>query len=291
MKFAFIDVEKACWPIEILCAVLDVSRSGFYAWRKRPPAARVVADAALGVAIRESHGRGRSAYGSPRIHRDLAARGLRVGRKRVERLMRENGIEARRKRRFRATTDSNHDDAIAPNVLDREFDLSVLNKAWVTDATYIWTLEGWLYLCAILDLCSRRVVGWAMGETNDRHLAIEALRRALCSRPVEPGLVHHSDRGSTYASGDYRGALEAGGMVASMSRKGDCWDNAVAESFFASLKGELVDHERYATRAAATASIADYIDNFYNPVRRHSTIGYVSPIEYELNLQCGKRVA
>ena len=291
MRFAFIDAEKACWPVGIMCSVLDVSRSGFYAWKTRPIADRAVADASLGVALCESHLRGRSAHGSPRIHRDLAARGVRVGRKRIERLMRQNGIQARRKGRFRATTDSNHVDPIAPNLLNREFDVSAPNKAWVTDATYIWTLEGWLYLCAILDLCSRRVVGWAVGETNDRHLAIEALRRAVCSRPVEPGLVHHSDRGSTYASGDYRRALEAGGMVASMSRRGDCWDNAVAESFFASLKGEFVDHEKYASRATATASIADYIDNFYNPVRRHSTIGYVSPIEYELNLQSCKSAA
>ena len=291
MRFAFIDAEKARWPIGILCVVLQVSRSGFYAWMARPLGERAVADAALGIAIRESHVRGRSACGSPRIHRDLAARGVRIGRKRVERLMRQNGIEARRKRRFRATTDSNHADPIAPNVLDREFNVSAPNKAWVTDATYIWTLEGWLYVCAILDLCSRRVVGWAMGETNDRHLAIEALRRALRSRPVEPGLVHHSDRGSTYASADYRRALEVGGMVASMSPKGDCWDNAARESFFASLKGELVDHKNCATRADAVASVADYIGNFYNPVRRHSTIGYFSPIEYELNFQSGRYAA
>jgi putative transposase len=222
---------------------------------------------------------------------DLKARGVRVSRKRIERLMRENGIVARRKRRFRHTIDSNHADPIAPNKLQRSFDVALPNVAWVTDATYIWTWEGWLYLAAILDLCSRRVVGWAIGETNDRHLALEALRRAVSSRPVKPGILHHSDSGSTYASGDYRAALKAGGFVASRSRKGDCWDNAVAESFFASLKGELVDHEKYATRAAAAASIADYIESFYNPVRRHSSIGYISLIEYELRLQSGKSAA
>ena len=269
MKFAFIRVEKAQYPVGVLCDVLDVSRSGFYASSKRPLATRTTTDALLVIEIRIVHKRLRGIYGSPRMHRELRAKGYRVGRKRVERLMRENGLRGRLKRRFRRTTDSNHAQPIAPNILHRDFATDAPNEAWVTDVTYIATDEGWLYLAAILDLFSRRVVGWATSTTNDRGLALEALASAVRSRRPLPGLVHHSDRGSPYASDDYREALRARGIVASMSRKGDCWDNAVAESFFA-------------TRAAAVASLTNYIDGFYNPVRRHSYLGYVSPIEFEL---------
>jgi len=208
-----------------------------------------------------------------------------VSKKRVARVMREKKLVARRKRSFRRTTDSNHDSPIAPNVLERNFDQEAPNKVWVTDVTYIATAEGWLYLAVMLDLFSRRVVGWATSDTNDRLLALDALDQALRARRPGAGLVHHSDRGSPYASEDYRKALRDGGITASMSRTGDCWDNAVAESFFATLKGELVDHERYATRAAAVASIGDYIERFYNTQRRHSHLGYVSPIEFELRSQ------
>ncbi len=284
MKFAFIDAEKAAFPISVLCGALGVARSGYYAWRRRPVPPRLKADARLRVEIAATHKRSRGTYGSPRVHKELQARGLRVGKKRVERLMREGGIVARRKRRFRRTTDSNHPAPIAPNIVQRKFEVAQPNKAWVTDVTYVWTLEGWLYLAAILDLFSRRVVGWAASANNDRFLALTALNRALASRKIQPGLVHHSDRGSPYASEEYRRALSAKGLVSSMSRKGDCWDNAVAESFFATLKGELTDHETYATRDAAIRSIGDYIDGFYNPQRRHSTIGYISPIEFELKL-------
>jgi putative transposase len=200
-------------------------------------------------------------------------------------LMNEKGLAAQRKRRFRRTTDSNHDGPIAPNLLERSFVQEAPNKVWVTDVTYIFTAEGWLYLAAMLDLFSRRVVGWATSDTNDRFLALEALYQALRARRPRAGLMHHSDRGSPYASEDYRHALRDRGITASMSRTGDCWDNAVAESFFASLKGELVDHERYATRAAAVASIGEYIESFYNTERRHSHLGYVSPIEFELRAQ------
>ena len=231
------------------------------------------------------HRRSRRTYGSPRVHADLRAKGRRVGKKRVERLMRKNGLAAQRKRRFRRTTDSNHDGPIAPNVLERQFVQEAPNTVWVTDVTYIFTAEGWLYLAVMLDLFSRRVVGWATSDTNDRFLALDALYRSLRARRPQTGLVHHSDRGSPYASEDYRDALRDRGITASMSRTGDCWDNAVAESFFATLKGELVDHERYATRTAAVASIGDYIESFYNIERRHSHLGYVSPIEYELRSQ------
>jgi len=280
--FELVKAEKAHYPIAVLCSVLSVSRSGFYAWERRPKPARAKADAALVLDIRAAHKLGRGTYGSPRVHAELQAKGMSVGENRVARLMREDGLRARQKRRFRRTTDSNHTDPIAPNILQRNFEPEAPNQSWATDVTYVHTGEGWLYLAVMLDLFSRRVVGWAASITNDRALALEALQRALTARKPEPGLVHHSDRGSPYASDDYRRALEERGLVASMSRTGDCWDNAVAESFFASLKAELVDHERYASHAAAVASIADYIENFYNPLRRHSHLGYLNPIEYEL---------
>jgi putative transposase len=282
VKFAFIEAKEVAFPVHAMCRVLGVSSSGFYAWRKRPASPRATSDAQLTVDIVAAHKRGRRAYGSPRVHRELRARGVRVGKKRIERLMRKNGIQGRRKRRFRRTTDSNHALPIAPNVLQRKFEVDAPNEAWVTDVTYVWTDEGWLYLAAILDLFSRRIVGWSASTTNDTELALSALRCALKTRKPDPGLVHHSDRGSPYASSDYREALDAHGITASMSRTGDCWDNAVAESFFGTLKAELVDHEHYGSRSAAIASIADYIEMFYNLQRRHSFLGYVSPIEFEL---------
>jgi putative transposase len=205
-----------------------------------------------------------------------------VGKKRIERLMRENGLQARRKRRFRRTTDSRHSLPIARNIVARRFRVAAPNRVWVTDVTAIWTLQGWLYLAAMLDLYSRRVVGWAISESNDTRLALKALQPALLARRPPAGLVHHSDRGSPYASAEYRAALGRSGIVASMSRKGDCWDNAVAESFFATLRAELVDHEHYATQQAAINSIAEYIENFYNVERRHSFLGHLNPIEFEL---------
>jgi transposase InsO family protein len=277
-----VDAEKAHFPIEVLCETLEVSRSGFYAWRKRPPPTRAKVDAQLAVEIVATHKRSRSTYGSPRVHAELHAKGVRVSEKRVARLMRQNGLRARQKRRFRRTTDSNHAQPIAPNVLERQFEPQAPNQAWATDVTYIHTAEGWLYLAVLLDLFSRRVIGWAASDTNDRALALQALDRGLRARRPGAGLVHHSDRGSPYASDDYRSLLREHGIVASMSRTGDCWDNAVAESFFATLKAEHVEHQRYPTRAAAIISIGDYIDNFYNPQRRHSHLGYINPIEYEL---------
>jgi transposase InsO family protein len=267
-----------------MCEVLDVSRSGYYAWQGRPASARDQEDDELVVAIKAAHKVGRSKYGSPRVHRALRKNGKRVGKKRVARLMRREGIVAKRRKSFRITTDSKHTDPIAPNILNREFYIAQPNPAWVTDVTYIWTHQGWLYLAAILDLCSRRVVGWATSANNDRELALEALGRATTSRRPRPGLLHHSDRGSVYASFDYRKTLSNCAMTPSMSRKGDCWDNAVAESFFATIKGEMLDEQTFETRAEATAAIADYIDAFYNVHRLHSSIGYVSPIEFEMRL-------
>jgi transposase InsO family protein len=282
VKFAFIAAEKAQHPVTVLCSVLGVSSSGFYAWRKRPPSERATSDARLAVEVRLAHKRGRGSYGSPRVHRELKARGHRVGKKRVERLMRKEGIQGQQKRRFRRTTDSNHTQPVAANLLARNFEAPAPNVAWVTDVTYVWTLEGWLYLAVLLDLFSRRVVGWAVSETNDRVLALTALRRALAERRPRPGLVHHSDRGSPYASDDYQAVLREHGLVCSMSRRADCYDNAVAESFFATIRAELLDHELHATRAAAVTALSAYIEDFYNLVRRHSSNDYVSPVEFEL---------
>jgi putative transposase len=291
VKFAFIRAEKARYPVGLLCDVFDVSRSGFYASSKREVSARASEDARLSVDIGVVHKRLRGIYGSPRIHRELRAKGHRIGKKRVERLMRENGIQGRQKRRFRRTTDSNHTQPIAPNVLRRNFATGAPNEAWVADVTYVATDEGWLYLAVILDLFSRRVVGWAASPTNDRALALIALSSAVRARRPRPGLVHHSDRGSPYASDDYREALRSSGIVASMSRRADCYDNAVAESFFATLRAELLDHEHLESRNAGIACLSSYIEDFYNTVRRHSYTGYVSPIEFELKRLTAEKAA
>lgn len=289
MRFRFINAEKATFPVRMLCRVLAVSPSGFYAWKDRGPSARAKADARLAVEITASHRQSRCTYGSPRVHEDLRAQGWHLGRKRVARLMREQRLVPRQKRRSRRTTDSNHSHPIAPNVLDRQFSPNARNLAWVTDVTYLATHAGWAYLAVILDLFSRRVVGWAVSDTNDRILALEALGRALRARRPAAGLIHHSDRGSPYASEDYQDVLDANGFVGSMSRRGDCWDNAVAESFFATLRAELVDHERYENPSAATASVGEYIERFYNVRRRHSHLGYVSPLEFEVRAQLPAR--
>ena len=289
MIYALVDAEKANFPIDVLCEVLGVSRSGFYAWRARPPSAREKSDERLTVEITAAHAKSQRRYGSPRVHRALRRKGIRVGKKRVARLMRKTGLVARPKRRFRKTTDSNHASPIAPNVVSRDFEPAAPNQVWAGDVTYIATHQGWAYLAVLLDLFSRRVVGWAISETNDTELALTALARAVRSRPVLPsGLVHHTDRGSPYASADYREALSSNGMIASMSRKGDCWDNAVAESFFATLRAELVDAESYSTRDAAEQSIRNYIECFYNVERLHSFLDYVSPIEFELKMHVSK---
>jgi putative transposase len=282
MRFRFIEAEKALYPVRLLCRCLAVSRSGYYAWRRRPVSARVKQDARLRVEIAASHAASRRTYGSPRILRDLREEGHRVSRKRVARLMRELGLEGRRKRRFRATTDSKHRFPVAPNVLMRDFDVEAPNTVWLTDITYLATLEGWLYLAVVLDLFSRRVVGYAMSERIDRALVLEALRKALVQRSGTRDLIHHSDRGSQYASHDYRDALDQAGITCSMSRRGDCWDNAVAESFFGTLKMELLYGLPLQTRSATRSAVADYIETFYNVRRRHSSLDYRSPLEFEL---------
>jgi transposase InsO family protein len=235
VRFAFIAVEKARFSVRLLCRVLEVSRAGFYAWQDRPPAPRTQADERLGLEIAAIHAESRQRYGSPRVHAELGARGHRTSRKRVARLMRQHGLAGRRRRRFRATTDSGHTLPVASNVLARQFAQPAPDLAWVTDITYIATGEGWLYLAVILDLCSRLVVGWAVSERISRELTLNALDMALVRRQPLTGLLHHSDRGSQYASGDYQAVLTAAGIICSMSRRGNCWDNAVAERFFATL--------------------------------------------------------
>jgi transposase InsO family protein len=263
----------------MMCNLLGVSRAGFYAWLERPESDRALRDRELTGSIQAIHEASRGTYGSPRVHEELRESGVHVGRKRVERLMREGGIQARRKRSFRKTTDSNHAFPVAPDLLQREFSVGGADKAWVADITYLWTAQGWLYLAVVIDLYSRRVVGWAIREDMTAELVLEALRMALSLRQPGKGLIHHSDRGSQYASGSHRALLAAWGVECSMSRKGDCWDNAVAESFFGTLKQEL--EGRWATKAEARLAVFEYIEVFYNRQRRHSHNGYRSPIDFE----------
>jgi putative transposase len=281
VKFAFIQAEKAQLPAAKLCRALGVSRSGYYAWTRRAPSARALLDARLVPVIRACHARSRATYGSPRIHQDLRALDYRVSRKRVARLMRREGLCVRPPRRYRVTTESSHKLPIAPNVVARNFNVTGPNRVWVTDMTYVWTWEGWLFLAVIVDVFSRRVVGWSAADHLRTELALEALGMALGLRQPDQGLVHHSDRGCQYASELYRAELAARGIVCSMSRVGDCWDNAVAESFFAALKTELIYRRPWPTKHEARLAIHDYIGGFYNPHRRHSSLGYLSPMDFE----------
>jgi len=282
VTFAWIEERRAEWPVTHLCRVLEVSRSGFYAWRSREPSATDVRREELIEQVKEIHVEAKGRYGSPRMHAELVARGHACCVNAVARVMREAGIAAKTKRKFRQTTDSNHPHPVAENVLDRQFDPGEPNASWVTDVTYVPTREGWLYLAVVIDLFSRMVVGWSMAATMTSRLVVDALEMALTRRRGgSSGLVAHSDRGSQYASEHYRRRLSEEGITCSMSRRGNCWDNAPTESFFASLKKELVHDEDYATRDEAKASMFDYIEAFYNRVRRHSTLGYVAPAEYE----------
>lgn len=282
MRFAFIRANRGDFPTAWMCRRLEVSTSGFHRWLTAAEPRRARRDRQLGVLIRAHHVASRGTYGSPRIHRDLASDGHRVGRKRVARLMREHGLVGASPRRFRRTTDSNHDSPIAPDLVARDFDPEAPNKVWAADITYVRTWEGWTYLAVVIDLYSRRVVGWATADHMRTELVLSALTMAFDARRPAPGLIHHSDRGSQYASHAHRRALERMGARCSMSRKGDCWDNAVIESFFGTLKQELLYRQAWPTRRAADRAIDDYIDRFYNPRRRHSYLDYVSPLEYEI---------
>lgn len=285
MRFSFISAEKAHYSVESLCCALGVSRSGYYAWLGRKEPRRRARDRHLGLEVEAIYCGTHQAYGSPRIHRELQARGVLVGKKRVERLLRERGLSARRPKRFRRTTDSNHSQPIAPNLVARNFRAEAPNQVWVGDITYLWTAQGWLYLAVLLDLFSRRIVGWSVSPSLELSVALAPLDQAIEARRPAPGLIVHHDRGVQYAGGAYRERLQRRGFRASMSRKGDCWDNAPAESFFATLKKELAHKARWETMAQAHDQVADYIENFYNRRRRHSTLGYLSPVEFELRAQ------
>jgi putative transposase len=273
MRFRFIEDRRADYPVTLLCDVLGVSPAGYYAWRSRPESRRSAANRDLVDDIRRVHRDTRGRYGSPRIHVELKAQGRGASRGRIERLMRRHGIRAimARPRRVR-TTDSRHDLPIAPNLLDRNFIATAPNQIWLADITYIETDPGWLYLAAVMDLYSRRIVGWAMADHLRAGLALAALRMAISAQRPSAGLIHHSDRGVQYASADYRKLMQSAGLRASMSRKGDCYDNAPMESFFHTLKTELVHHRHYATRAEATRDTFAYIEGFYNPASQHPSV-------------------
>jgi transposase InsO family protein len=280
VRFAFIRAEKAKHSVPLLCRALGVSRSGFYAWCKRKPSARALRDAMLGVDVVTIHHASRGTYGSPRILEELRERGERVSRKRVARLMRERGISGEVLKRWRHPS-SPPDDVATPNVLDRGFDVAAPNRVWASDITYVRTWEGWLYLAVVIDLFSRRVVGWSMQGHMRTDLVLGALTMAVGQRLPEPGLLQHSDRGTQYTSDGYQRALREHGIECSMSRRGNCWDNAVVESFFGTLKRELVHRRSWATRAEAAAAIHEYVEVFYNRRRRHSHLRYRSPAEHE----------
>lgn len=266
----------------MMCRCLDVSRAGYYAWRGRGPSPRAQENAALADAIKEIHTASRGTYGSPRVHAELVELGHELDVKRVARIMAEQGLRGRRKPKFCKTTDSNHDPPVAANVLDRNFEVDEPDRAWVGDITYVWTLEGWMYLAVIVDLFSRRVVGWAIADHMRTELVLDALTAALGSRtPSQAGLLFHSDQGSQYAATAYQAALDEAGIKCSMSRRANCWDNAVAESFFSTLKIELVHNMIFTTKASAEFAIAEWIEVFYNGRRRHSSIGHVAPAEFE----------
>lgn len=286
MKYRFIREESSSYPVRRLCQVLEVSASGFYAWLRRGVSQREQEDRRLCPRVRAAFAASRERYGSPRITRDLVAAGERVSRKRVARLMKSEGLQARPRRRFRVTTDSKHGHPIAENTLNRGFDERIPNTVWLADITYLRTSEGWLYLAVVLDLASRRVVGFSMSERINQALTLGALEMALGQRRPAPGLLHHSDRGSQYAARAYQERLRRAGCQVSMSRKGNCWDNAPMESFFSTLKTELASW--FPSRTQARQDVFLYILAFYNQRRVHSALGYLSPVNYENDLASGR---
>lgn len=281
MKYMFIENHSRAFRVKKMCRCLGVSRSGYYAYKRRPVSKRQRANERLLVEIRTIYRKNRGVYGSPRIARQLRDGKFKCGKNRVARLMRINGIFAKTKRRFKVTTNSRHKYPVSENLINRQFKAAVPNRLWVSDITYIWTDEGWLYLSVILDLYSRMIVGWAFEDRQNTGLVKKAFLRAIVRRKPTRGLILHSDRGVQYASDDFRKALKQYGVIPSMSKKGDCYDNAVAESFFHTLKTELVYHEKYKSKAQAKSSIFEYIEVFYNRRRKHSAIEYLCPVDYE----------
>lgn len=281
MKYAFIRAHSKQYRVSRLCEVLEVSSSGYYGWRDRPESTRVKRNRQLVTKIQVFHKASRETYGSPRIHQDLVASGECVGLNRVAKLMSQHGIQSKMAKKFTITTDSKNTLQPAPDRLKRKFSVDAPDRAWVSDTTFIPTRQGWLYLAVVIELYSRQVLGWAMGSRNNAQLVQDALTMALWKRSKAGSVIVHSDRGSTYASADYQRLLKGYALLCSMSRKGECLDNAVAESFFGTLKTELVDHEDYRTKEDAKRSLFEYIEIFYNRRRRHSYLGYISPAEYE----------
>jgi transposase InsO family protein len=287
VKYACIAEHREAFPVRLMCRVLSVSPAGFYAAQRRRPSARARQDVQLTLHIRAVHAQSQRRYGAPLIYRALQAQGIPCGRHRVARLMQAEGLRATRARKFRVPSRTIPPHPIAPNTLARRFapaQWPARDRAWVSDITYLWTREGWLYLAVVLDLASRRVVGWACAPRLDRTLALTALQRAITTRRPPPGLLHHSDRGGQYACREYQERLATAAITPSMSRAADCWDNAVAESFFATLKGELADGAHWATRREARTALFDYLEIWYNRQRRHSSLGYRSPVQYEADV-------
>ena len=286
MKFAFIATHRGIWPAGWLCEALGVSRAGFYAWRTRPPSVRARADEQLLLRVRASFLTSDRTYGARRVWHDMLVEGIVCGLHRIERLMRHAALRARpRRRRIPSDTGVCSTNAVAPNVLNRTFDAASANRKWVADFTYLWTAEGWLYVAAVVDLFSRRVVGWSMSATMTAQLVTDALVMAIWRRGTPHTVLHHSDRGSQYTSEPFQRLLADHGVTCSMSRAGNVWDNAVMESFFSSLKTERTAAKTYRTRDQAKADVFDYIERFYNPTRRHSTLGYLSPMEFEMQAE------
>lgn len=282
MRYAFIEQQHSAYSVSALCRALGVSEQGYYQWRTAPASRREQRRESLTFKIRTEYKKFDERYGSPRIHRELRAQGCKCGERLVAAIMRSEGLRARGARKFRATTNSSHKYPVAENLLQREFTVVAPNRVWVGDITYLWTREGWLYVAVFLDLFSRRVVGWAVGRTIDAQLVKTAFLRAVARRSPAPGLLVHSDRGVQYASREFRHLLAQHGAVQSMSRKGDCWDNAVAESFFHSFKVEAIHGLDFRTRKEAEFVVFDYIERFYNKIRRHSSLGYLAPSVFEI---------
>lgn len=281
MKYRFIMEHRKEFRFGKMCEVLEVSRSGYHKYIRSKMTQRRLDNQYLLEQIKKIHHKYRGVYGSPRIYEELRKQGYKCNRKRVVRIMRVHGIKAKRKRKYKVTTNSWHNYQVAKNILGQKFNSTEINKMWASDITFIWTKAGWLYLCCIIDLCSRMIVGWSLDRIQGSSLVITALRQAIVNRGENPGLLFHSDRGSQYASDEVKRFLQEHKMVQSMSRKGNCYDNAVMESFFHTLKSELVNIEQFQTREEATMKIFDYIEIFYNRQRSHSSIGYMSPIEFE----------
>ena len=283
MKFGFVAKHRGAWPVNLMCEALGVSRGGFYAWLTRPRSRRSLSDEMLGAQVRQSFVRSDRTYGARRVWHDVLEQGQTCGLHRIERLMREQALRARPRRRG-LPKDRGERSAVADNVLDRQFQADGPNQKWVADFTYIWTAEGWLYAAAVMDLYSRRIVGWSMSDTMQAKMVSDALLMALWRRGKPSSLMHHSDQGSQYTSDDFQQLLKAQGITCSMSRRGECWDNAAMESFFSSMKTERLSRKVYRTREEARSDVFDYIERFYNPVRKHSKLDFLSPVDFEQGL-------